>query len=176
MGANRKDLPLTPAKADASIESLITESAFQARVIVCARANGWRIDITDFNEPTNTPLYRFLELVRGHTYLADLLGFVMKKRQSLFSLVYHTFDSRNSAGGFPDLVMVNPNRRQILFVELKAAGNYQSKEQKLWAAGLTCALRDTPNVNYFVWRPEHWPRIVRILGGIDTGLLGKRRK
>lgn len=152
------------------------ETAFQARVVVCARKNGWRIDSADFYTKAPTPVHRFLLLVLGRTKAADLYKFVMKKRQSLFSLIYHTHDSRNSQQGYPDLTMVHPNRRQVIFAELKRVGGYRKKEQKLWQAGLMCALRDTPNVNYYLWDPRDWDSVVEALGGIDTGLLGRKTR
>ena len=151
----------------------MTETAFLARVIVCARVNGWRIDAADFLPKPETPVYRFLIMVLGRTKASDLLSFVLKKRQSLFSLVYHPHDSRNSQQGYPDLTTVHPNRRQVIFAELKKVGGYLKPEQKLWKAGLMCALRDTPNVNYYQWDPRDWAEIVRVFGGVDPGLFGR---
>ena len=60
-------------------------------------------------------------------------------------LVYHTFDSRRSAPGFPDLVLV---RERVLFRELKTDKGRVKPAQKAWAEGLEKAGSD-----YKLWRP-----------------------
>lgn len=66
-------------------------------------------------------------------------------------LVYHTYDSRRSQPGFPDLVLVHPKHQVVGFVELKSATGRLSPEQELWRA----ALEDfPPTVRHYVWRPE----------------------
>lgn len=62
-------------------------------------------------------------------------------------LVYHTFDSRRSAPGFPDLVLA---RGAVLYRELKAANGVLSPAQKTWLQGLRVAGADAG-----VWRPAH---------------------
>jgi hypothetical protein len=51
-------------------------------------------------------------------------------------LVYHTFDSRRSAAGFPDLVLVGrPDRRfagLVVVIELKSARGKTTPAQELW--------------------------------------------
>src|SRR5581483_11407584 len=42
---------------------------------------------------------------------------------------YHTFDSRRSAGGFPDLVLV---RDRVIFVEVKRVGEKPRADQVVW--------------------------------------------
>ena len=54
---------------------------------------------------------------------------VIRVARTLGWLVYHTFDSRRSASGFPDLVLV---RDRILYRELKVGKNKLSPTQKLW--------------------------------------------
>ena len=51
-------------------------------------------------------------------------------------LCYHTFDSRRSAAGFPDLVLVHKDRG-VLFVELKSSRGRVSAAQQLWLDTLT---------------------------------------
>lgn len=98
-----------------------------------------------------TPLTekQFMQQVRD---LAKLLGWS----------VYHTFDSRRSEPGFPDLVFVNATQRRILYAELKTDKGRVSEHQRRWldmlgAAGAEVAL----------WRP-------RDLGEIKLVLRGKR--
>ena len=54
---------------------------------------------------------------------------VMQVAKMLGWLCYHTFDSRRSASGFPDLVLV---RERVLFRELKVGKNKLSQSQELW--------------------------------------------
>jgi hypothetical protein len=50
--------------------------------------------------------------------------------------VYHTYDSRRSERGFPDLVLV---RDRIVYLELKTATGKVSLDQQQWIAALTAA-------------------------------------
>lgn len=59
-------------------------------------------------------------------------------------LVYHTFDSRRSAGGFPDLVIAGAGaRRGTVFAwELKGTGGSPSAEQLAWLEALRDVVTD----------------------------------
>ena len=70
--------------------------------------------------------------------------------------IYHTHDSRRSAPGFPDLVLVKTGR--IVFAELKAEKGRVSEAQKSWIAALRLA-----GCTAFVWRPSDWDEICAIL-------------
>ncbi|WP_142133358.1 VRR-NUC domain-containing protein [Arthrobacter sp. SLBN-83] len=65
-----------------------------------------------------------------------------------YELAYHTHDSRRSAPGFPDLVLVSPKRARVLFRELKTDVGRVSPDQRKWVDGLTAAGADAG-----VWRP-----------------------
>ena len=54
---------------------------------------------------------------------------VMRVAKMLGWLCYHTYDSRRSASGFPDLVLV---RERVLFRELKVGKNKLRPTQELW--------------------------------------------
>lgn len=71
-------------------------------------------------------------------------------------LVYHTYDSRRSQPGFPDLVMLKG--RRSLYVELKSEKGKVTDNQKAWLA----ALREAGHMT-IVWRPSDWPEIERLL-------------
>ncbi len=60
---------------------------------------------------------------------------------------YHTFDSRKSAEGFPDLTLVRPP--WLLFVELKRETGKLTDAQERWLAALTAC-----GVDAAVWRPS----------------------
>lgn len=68
---------------------------------------------------------------------------------------YHTHDSRRSAKGFPDLVMV---RDKLIFAELKVKGGKLTQEQRDW---LSC-LCQAGQLAY-AWNPSHWPEIEKLL-------------
>lgn len=84
-------------------------------------------------------------------------------------LVYHTFDSRRSHAGFPDLVLVRGTR--IIFAELKSERGRVSSEQQTWLDALGTvaadlvgpALPPTAPVLVRVWRPTDWPEIEAVL-------------
>lgn len=72
-------------------------------------------------------------------------------------LCYHTFDSRRSEPGYPDLHLVR-NGEQI-FAELKLPGKKPTAAQIKWVEALkACACE------VYVWTPEHWPFIEERLG------------
>lgn len=64
--------------------------------------------------------------------------------------VFHPYDSRRSAAGFPDLVLVRGGR--LLFIELKSATGRVSPSQRRWLADLSAC----PGVGVYVWRPADW--------------------
>lgn len=79
---------------------------------------------------------------------------IMVAKQSGWE-VYHTYDSRRSAPGFPDLVLV---RDRVLFRELKTDTGRVSKAQANWGNALTAAGAD-----FKVWRPRDLKSIIKEL-------------
>lgn len=73
-----------------------------------------------------------------------------------WELQYHTFDSRRSARGFPDLVLVRPPR--LVFAELKSERGKLTSWQETWLLGLRMA-----GAEAYCWRPSDWPDIERLL-------------
>ena len=67
-------------------------------------------------------------------------------------LVYHTYDSRRSAPGFPDLVLARQN--VLLFWELKASKGRATAAQREWLDALKAT-----GANVDVLYPEDWPAI-----------------
>ena len=78
------------------------------------------------------------ELTRAVRVLARMNGW----------LHYHTFDSRRSEAGFPDLVLVRKSR--VVFAELKSVNGRVSKDQSLWLEALRRAGQEV-----YLWRPKH---------------------
>ena len=68
-------------------------------------------------------------------------------------LVFHDYDSRRNTAGFPDLVLVHP-QRGVLFCELKTEKGVVSGAQQRWLDTLTAAGAES-----YVWRPADMPAI-----------------
>jgi hypothetical protein len=62
-------------------------------------------------------------------------------------LGYHTFDSRRSASGFPDWLIVGPGG--VIFRELKRQNKNPTRAQQAWLDALTAAGADAGT-----WRPS----------------------
>ena len=62
---------------------------------------------------------------------------------------YHTFDSRRSVAGFPDLVLWKDSR--LLFVELKKQGGRLSMSQERTLQELHSTAAEV-----YIWRPAEW--------------------
>jgi VRR-NUC domain len=60
---------------------------------------------------------------------------------------YHTFDSRRSPSGYPDLTIVG--RRGVMWRELKTQRGRVTPEQQVWLDTLAAAGSDAA-----VWRPD----------------------
>jgi hypothetical protein len=76
--------------------------------------------------------------------------------ESLGWLVYHTFDSRRSVPGFPDLILLRGHRQVV--AELKSERGRLSADQDKWQR----AFLDT-GCQVYIWRPGDWPEIERVL-------------
>jgi len=98
-------------------------------------------------ERTKAPPIKEKEFLQQVRDLAKLCGW----------LVYHTYDSRRSPEGFPDLVLVRGNR--IIFAELKAAKGKVTPNQRVWLN----ALEKVQGVETYLWRPADWDEIVEAL-------------
>ncbi len=85
--------------------------------------------------PGKAPGPKLAENARG-----GLLDTVLEACRVMGLLVYHTHDSRHSAAGFPDLVIVGPGG--CLFRELKGDGGKVSAAQQKWVDALTAAGED----------------------------------
>lgn len=88
---------------------------------------------------------------------AEFMQAVIRLAELCHFMVYHTYDSRRSNPGFPDLVLVKDGR--LIFAELKTASGRLSQYQRQWLFML--GLVD--GIEVAVWRPEHWPDIVNAL-------------
>ncbi len=64
---------------------------------------------------------------------------------------HHETDSRKTRAGFPDLVLVHPRKRRVLWAELKSATGRLRPEQATWRDVLLAAGQE-----WHLWRPQHW--------------------
>lgn len=169
---------MSPRRNPARPQTHLSESEFQARVIVCARMNGWRVDVADAYEPLSgtSRLHKALRYYLGKIPMKKLLAFLMGRRGQVFTLAYHTHDSRYSQQGYPDLTLVHPHGGRVIWAELKKCGGYPSLEQRIWLAALTTATYDMEGADVFLWSPDDWPQIVAKLGGHDPGLYSAAKK
>lgn len=87
---------------------------------------------------------------------------VIDALQKLGWLHYHTWNSRHSVKGFPDLCAVRGSR--ILFAELKRESKDLEPDQIVWRNALR-AVSDgwrmsmngqLPTPEYYLWRPSDW--------------------
>lgn len=86
---------------------------------------------------------------------AEFLRWVIRLARQHSWVVYHTFDSRRSAEGFPDLVCVRPGQ-PVLFIELKSAQGELTSQQQIWLSFLERAT----GIQAHCWRPKDWPTII----------------
>ena len=74
--------------------------------------------------------------------------------------VYHTYDSRRSVAGFPDLVLVKAGRA-IQFIELKTIKGRVTPAQQGWLDAISASVC-TPVAR--VWRPSDEDEVRAVLG------------
>lgn len=79
-------------------------------------------------------------------------------------IAYHTYDSRRSAEGFPDLVLVHPGIGDlpVIFAELKNQRRQLDDAQRVWLRAL-----DDRATLARLWRPYDWidGTVERVLKG-----------
>lgn len=71
-------------------------------------------------------------------------------------LCYHTFNSRRSTPGYPDLTLVSPSGR-VVWAELKTENGKPSGAQLMWLDRLRKG-----GAEAYLWRPDMWPEIERV--------------
>lgn len=72
-------------------------------------------------------------------------------------LHYHTYDSRRSRAGFPDLILIRGSR--LIAVELKVGAAGLALDQEAWLAAFALV----PGCEAYCWRPEQIEEVVSIL-------------
>lgn len=72
--------------------------------------------------------------------------------------MYFSWTSIHSPRGFPDLVLVSPERKRVIFAELKTEQGKVSEHQQAWIEALRQA-----GAEVYVWRPSQIESIAQIL-------------
>lgn len=80
--------------------------------------------------------------------LAILLGFK----------AYFSWTSIHSPRGFPDLVLANPEKKRVIYAELKSEKGKTTPEQDEWLKALAECGQEV-----YIWKPSLWEEIVAIL-------------
>ena len=93
----------------------------------------------------------------------DFMESIVQLARETDWMVYHTFDSRRSEAGFPDLVMTKHKR--LIIAEIKTEQGKTTPAQDKWLS----TLRTARGVKVKLWRPSDWPEIERTLGGVPQG-------
>lgn len=94
------------------------------------------------------PTAKARELLDAEITEAELQALIVEAAKAFGWLIYHTHDSRHSAAGFPDLVLVRDG--ELLFVELKSAKGKISAAQTEWLA----LLGTVASIDVAMWRPH----------------------
>lgn len=92
----------------------------------------------------------------------DLMQAIVDAARALGWLVYHTYDSRRSEPGFPDLVLVRPAGKGdpcLLFVECKVQGRKLTDAQRRWWEAISDVVQEIPGygdvLDFHVVREEN---------------------
>lgn len=82
-----------------------------------------------------------------------------------WELQYHTYDSRRSQKGWPDLVLIHPEKRLLVIWELKTEKGIVGPDQLEWMHGLRGVLGGQPNVLVGIRRPRDLDLMLKELQG-----------
>lgn len=143
-----------------------SEASFTNDVCNAAYHNGWRILFEDLKTSNGKRILSALIPWAGRT-MKSIAAFLLKRKRSAFTFAYHTHNSQRSQPGYPDLILIHPERQLLIAAELKMDGKYPSIEQRLWLAAFSCVSDATEHVLTRLWRPSDWDEIIETLGGID---------
>ena len=99
----------------------------------------------------NIPAASYQKFILGLVPESEFLKQVLEYAELREWLAYHTYDSRRSQAGFPDLTLIRRDR--IVFAELKTARGRLTVDQQRWFTAL-----DATSVEAYIWRPSMWTR------------------
>ena len=113
----------------------------------------------------STARKRLNKLTRGFRYERDFQAHILRLAKLNGWSVYHTYDSRKSSPGFPDLVLAHADRAHLIIAELKLskAQSVLTPHQQAWLETLQAVAADKTKFDVFVWTPKDLPEIEKKL-------------
>lgn len=90
---------------------------------------------------------------------------VARARDAGWDIIYHTYDSRKSTPGFPDLHLVKMSPPRIIYAELKKQNGKVAPSQKSCLDVLATVADSLEGVEVYLWRPADRETILEILEG-----------
>ena len=107
-------------------------------------------------------------LIAANMTERELQNNVVAMARALGWMPYHTFDSRRSEPGYPDLTLVHRDMGRVLWAELKTMKGRVSPAQMDWLSALYDVALDR-GLEVYTWRPDDW-----LSGSIERVLRGAR--
>ncbi len=89
------------------------------------------------------------ELLRSIIDMAHVYGYLVAHFRSAWTQKGYRTPVQGDAG-FLDLVLLHPEKKRLIFVELKSMKGKCSEYQQFWIDGLQGI------VEVYVWNPRHW--------------------
>jgi len=74
-----------------------------------------------------------------------------------YDFIYHTWDSRNSPAGFPDIIILKDGR--MIVAEIKREGEQPSPEQYFWLLEFS----KIRQAEVYLWCPSDWDEIESVI-------------
>jgi hypothetical protein len=102
---------------------------------------------------------------------ADLQQAIVSAARKLGYLYYHTFDSRRSTEGFPDLVLVHDGKKRVVWIECKSETGVVSIYQTAWHDSLAKC-----DAEIYVVRPVNLDEIIEILMLAEKPTVAQRKQ
>lgn len=88
----------------------------------------------------------------------EFQGQVVELATALGYMIYHTWDSRHSPAGFPDLILLRGHRCVVAELKKDKAPKPTPKQRE-WLAAWALI----PGAEAHVWRPRDWEALKRVL-------------
>lgn len=112
---------------------------------------------------SKTPRLKEAEYQKTIVATAQLAGWLVHAERPAQTAQGRWLTNQQGRPGFPDLVLVHPQRGQLVFLELKRKPNKPTDDQLLWQFGLQRASQ----IARIVYVPE---QLTQVLDSLTTGV------